>query len=138
MKLGESLHGISQQGRSTAAAMLIPMLQAKLHQATITGTLIDYEGSIAIDTDLITAVGMRLYQQVQVYDITNGARFETYVIPGKAGSGEVCVNGAAARLVMPGDRVIVAAYVLCSPEEADALQPKVALLGTGNRIQHSV
>jgi len=112
--------------------MLIPMLQAKLHRATITGTLIDYEGSIGIDTDLVQAVGMRLFQQVQVYDITNGARFETYVIPGTAGSREITVNGAAARLVMPGDRIIIAAYVLCSPQEADALHPKVVVLGEGN------
>jgi len=114
--------------------MLIPMLQAKLHRATVTATLINYEGSLSVDTDLIAAVGMRLYQQIQIYDITNGARFETYLIPGKPGSGEMCVNGAAARLVMPGDRIIVAAYVQCTPDEADQLVPKVALLDDLNRI----
>ncbi len=114
--------------------MLIPMLQAKLHRATVTDTLIDYEGSLSVDTDLIAAVGMRLYQQIQIYDITNGARFETYLIPGKAGSGEMCVNGAAARLVMPGDRIIVAAYVLCTPEEADQLTPRVAILDDRNHV----
>ncbi len=114
--------------------MLIPMLQAKLHRATVTATLIDYEGSLSVDIDLIAAAGMRLYQQIQIYDITNGARFETYLIPGKPGSGEMCVNGAAARLVMPGDRIIVAAYVQCTPDEADQLIPTVVLLDEHNRI----
>jgi aspartate 1-decarboxylase len=114
--------------------MLIPMLQAKLHRAAVTSTLIDYEGSLSVDPELLTKAGMRPFQQIQIYDIDNGARFETYLILGKPGSGEMCVNGAAARLVMPGDRIIVAAYVLCTPEEAAALKPTVVLLDERNRI----
>lgn len=114
--------------------MLLTMLQAKLHRAAISATLLDYEGSISIDPDLYEAVGMRPFQLVSIYDIDNGARFETYVIIGERGSRQICVNGAAARLVMPKDRIIIAAYVQCTPEEADALHPRVAMLDGTNRI----
>ncbi|HTA33282.1 MAG TPA: aspartate 1-decarboxylase [Solirubrobacteraceae bacterium] len=93
------------------------MLKSKIHRATVTDCDLHYVGSITIDPDLLDAADMLAYEQVHVVDVDNGARFETYTIPGERGSGEMCVNGAAARLVHRGDTIIVISYA--SYEEAD-------------------
>lgn len=114
--------------------MLRTMLQAKLHRGRITACLIDYEGSLTVDLDLIDQAGMMVHQQISIYDITNGARFETYLIAGERGSRVMEVNGAAARLVMPGDRIIVCAYSIFDEAEAAAHKPIVLLLDDQNRL----
>lgn len=113
--------------------MQLTFLKAKLHRATITSADMDYEGSISLDRALCREAGLREFEQVDVYDVTNGARFTTYVIYG--GPGQVQVNGAAARLVQPGDRIIVAAYVGLAPEEVARHAARVVLLGERNEIQ---
>ena len=113
--------------------MQLTFLKAKLHRATVTAAAMDYEGSISLDRALCREAGLREFEQVDVYDITNGARFTTYVIYG--GPGQVQVNGAAARLVQTGDRVIVAAYVSLLPEEVARHTPRVVLLGEQNSIK---
>jgi len=115
--------------------MQLTLLKTKLHRATITSADIDYEGSISIGRDLCRAAGLLEFERVDIYDVTNGARFTTYVIYG--GDGEVQVNGAAARLVQTGDRIIIAAYVALAPDEALRHTPRVVLLGEKNAI-HSV
>ena len=110
-------------------------LKAKLHRATVTSADPDYEGSISIDRALCREAGLLQFEQVDVYDITNGARLTTYVIYGEPG--QVQINGAAARLVQPGDRVIVVAYAELSPEEVSRHAPRVVLLDDRNAIQSS-
>jgi aspartate 1-decarboxylase len=109
------------------------MMHGKIHRATVTGAFLDYEGSIALDPDLYEAVGFLPYEQVHVLNIDNGNRFVTYVIEGERGSGEVAVNGAAARLVQVGDTIIVLAYTEMDEAEARALQPRVVLVDSSNR-----
>ncbi|MGH2768774.1 MAG: aspartate 1-decarboxylase [Actinomycetota bacterium] len=109
------------------------MLHGKIHGVTVTDTRVDYEGSITVDGDLIEAAGMLPFEQVQVLDLDNGARFETYLIEGRRASGEVVVNGAAARLVMKGDRVIVIAYAEMEEAEAERLTPRIVLVNGSNR-----
>jgi aspartate 1-decarboxylase len=104
------------------------MLKSKIHNAKVSETNLEYHGSITIPTDLIEKVGMLPYEQVQVYNMSNGIRFETYVIEGEPGSGKICVNGAAARLASVGDRIIIAAYCIMTPEEAKTWKPKVIVL----------
>lgn len=116
--------------------MQLTFLKAKLHRATITSADMDYEGSISLGRELCRAAGLLEFEQVDVYDITNGARFTTYVIYGEPG--QVQVNGAAARLVMAGDRIIVAAYVQLSPEEVAGHQARVVLLGEKNAIHSAL
>lgn len=113
--------------------MQVTFLKTKLHRATLTAADPDYEGSISIDRVLCREAGLSEFEQVDVYDITNGARFTTYVIYGEAG--QIQVNGAAARLVRPGDLVIVAAYVRLQPREVRFHQVRVLLLGPGNTIK---
>lgn len=113
--------------------MQLTFLKAKLHRATVTAADMNYEGSISLDRVLCRAAGLSEFEQVDVYDITNGARFTTYVIYGEPG--QVQINGAAARLVQPGDRVIVAAYVHLLPEEVARHAPRIVLLGERNSIQ---
>jgi aspartate 1-decarboxylase len=110
------------------------MMKAKIHRATVTEANLHYVGSITIDEDLLEAVDILPNEKVQVVNNNNGARLETYVIPGKRGSGTVCLNGAAARLVQPGDTVIIIAYALMTNEEARRHKPRVAIMGEGNRI----
>ena len=112
--------------------MLREMLIGKLHRGSVTECRIDYEGSLTVDQDLIDAAGMLVHQKVQVLDIDNGARIETYLIPGARGSRQIQVNGAAARLFHKGDRVIVCAFGLMDDAEARAVQPKVILLDANN------
>lgn len=110
------------------------MLKAKIHKAKVTDRVIDYEGSTTIDRSLMDAVGILPYEQIQVYDISNGERFETYAIEAPAESGEVCVNGAAARLVEVGDEIIIAAYAVCDEETAQKHRPAIVVLDERNRI----
>lgn len=113
--------------------MFRTMLKSKIHRAVVTQADIDYIGSITIDADLMSAADLLPYEKVHVVDIDNGARLETYVIEGEAGSGVVCVNGAAARLIHAGDRVIVMSYAQVSEEEARTLKPAVVLVDERNR-----
>ena len=114
--------------------MIITMLKAKIHRATVTESNLNYVGSITIDRDLMEASGILEYEKVSVVDIDNGSRFDTYVIEGGCGSGVICVNGAAARLVQPGDKVIILAYCQVDSKEADFHSPKIVFVGSGNKI----
>ena len=114
--------------------MLREMLQAKLHRARVTAVRPDYEGSLTVDPDLIERAGMLVHQKIGVYDITNGARFETYLIAGERGKREVIVNGAAARLALAGDRIIVATYGSYSEAEMAHHQPVVLMLDERNEV----
>lgn len=109
------------------------MMHGKIHRATVTGAETDYVGSITLDPELIEAAGILPNEQVHVLDLDNGARFETYVIEGVRGAGEVVVNGAAARLVTKGDEVIVIAYAEMEEDEARSHEPKVVLVDESNR-----
>jgi aspartate 1-decarboxylase len=112
------------------------MLKSKIHRATVTHADLHYVGSLTVDPDLLEAADLLPGEQVHVVDVTNGARLVTYVIEGERGSGTVGVNGAAARLVHPGDVVIVIAYGTLSDEEARGYQPRVILVDEHNRIVH--
>lgn len=115
--------------------MLVTMMKAKLHRATVTQADLDYEGSIAIDADLLDASGILPHEQVDVLNITTGARFTTYAIVAPRGSKVIGVNGAAARLVQKHDKVIVVAYCQMEAEKARNYAPNVVLLGDGNAIK---
>jgi aspartate 1-decarboxylase len=112
--------------------MMIEMLKGKIHRATVTAAELHYIGSISIDPVLYEAANMREYEKVDVLNITNGARLTTYII--KGGPGEICLNGAAARLVQKGDMVIVAAYASMSEEEADTFHPSIIQVDEHNAI----
>lgn len=114
--------------------MILTMLKAKIHRATVTESNLNYVGSITIDRTLMDASGILEYEKVSVVDIDNGSRFDTYVIEGDCGSGVICVNGAAARLVQPGDKVIILAYCQIDAEEAENHSPKIVFVGSGNKI----
>lgn len=115
--------------------MHLNLLKAKIHRATVSEANLNYEGSITIDRNILEASGIMAHEQVHVCDIDNGERFVTYVIEGTPGSGAMCVNGAAARLVSPGDKIIVMAYCQVNAEEARAHRPKVVLMGENNSIK---
>jgi aspartate 1-decarboxylase len=110
------------------------MLKSKIHRATITGSDLHYVGSITIDEDLLDAADIREHEQVHVVDVDNGARFETYTISGERGSGEICINGAAARLVHTGDTIIVISYADYSEEELESYEPRVVHVNRDNEI----
>ena len=110
------------------------MLKSKIHRATLTDANLEYEGSITIDEDLMEAADILAFEQVQIYDINNGKRFETYVIKGERGSGTICVNGAAARLVSKGDLVIIASYFNVDEAEAAEHKPKLIYVDEKNAI----
>lgn len=114
--------------------MMRTMMKAKIHRATITEANLNYVGSITIDEDLMEKVDLLPNEKVQVVDNNNGARLETYVIPGKRGSNVICLNGAAARLVQPGDTVIIMSYAIMDDAEARIHRPKVAIMGEGNKV----
>lgn len=114
--------------------MHVEMVRAKLHHARVTGADIEYVGSITIDIDLLAAVRMHPYEKVLVVDIENGARFETYIIPGDPGSRVIQVNGAAAHLVNQGDRLIVLAFALIDYPPPEGWQPRVIVLDAENVI----
>ena len=110
------------------------MLKSKIHRATVTGADLHYEGSITIDLDLMEAADIIPYEAVCIWDVDNGSRFETYAIEGERGSGVVCVNGAAARLVAPNDLVIIASFVSMDNAEALAHEPKLVFVDDRNMI----
>jgi len=114
--------------------MLLKMLRAKIHRATITEACVDYVGSITIDKDLLDASGLLPGECVLVADLTDGQRFETYIFEGESGSGVICINGAAARLVDVGDKIIIMAYAYATPEDATKIKPKVVLVDDDNKI----
>ncbi|MBP2642579.1 MAG: aspartate 1-decarboxylase [Firmicutes bacterium] len=113
--------------------MLLTMLKGKIHQATVTEANLNYMGSITIDQALLDASGILPGERVQVVNNNNGSRLETYVIAGEHSSGVVCLNGAAARLVQPGDTVIIMAYALMTSQEAEAFKPKVVIVNQHNK-----
>lgn len=113
--------------------MLLTMLKSKIHRATVTGTDLNYAGSITIDEELMNLADILPHEKVQVLNLANGARFETYAIPGPAGSGVVNLNGAAARLAVPGDKVIILTYVLVPDREARAFMPRIVRVDEQNR-----
>ncbi|WP_239614221.1 aspartate 1-decarboxylase [Cohnella mopanensis] len=114
--------------------MFRQMMKAKIHRATVTEANLNYVGSVTIDQDLLELVDILPDEKVQIVNNNNGARFETYAIAGPRGSGVICLNGAAARLVQPGDLVIIINYGLMSDEEARRHQPKVAILDERNQV----
>ncbi|MBP3490166.1 MAG: aspartate 1-decarboxylase [Roseburia sp.] len=114
--------------------MTITMLKAKIHRATVTQAELDYVGSITVDIDLLEQAGIYEYEKVQIVDVNNGARFETYTIAGERGSGVMCLNGAAARMVQTGDKIILMAYAQVSPEEAKELRPTVLFVDGKNQV----
>jgi len=116
--------------------MLIDMFKSKIHRATVTQADLNYVGSLTLDKDLIEAANMRVYEKVQVLNINNGQRFETYIIEGERGSGVVCLNGACARLGEVGDVVIVVTYAQMTPDEAEEHVPVSVHVDRDNRITY--
>ena len=114
--------------------MLRHLMKSKIHRATITSADLHYEGSLTVDEELLDAADLTTYEEVQVVNVNNGARFSTYVIPGPRGSGVIQLNGAAARQGLPGDLVIVMAYGVYSEEEAERHAPSVVFVDSKNRI----
>lgn len=114
--------------------MNISMLKGKIHRATVTQAALDYVGSITIDENLMDAAGIMEYEKVQIVDVNNGSRFETYTIAGERGSGVVCLNGAAARCCSVKDKVIIMSYADMTPEEAKSHRPSVVFVDEINRI----
>lgn len=114
--------------------MLLTVLKSKIHCAHVTEANLNYMGSITIDEDLMDAAGMLEGEQVHIVNNNNGERFITYIIKGERGSGKICLNGAAARLVQPGDVVIIMAYAQMTPDEARAFHPTVVFPKMGNRL----
>ena len=111
------------------------MLKSKLHRAVVTGADLHYEGSISIDENLMDAADLVPYERVDIYNISNGERFSTYVIPAGRGSGTICLNGAAARKASPGDVIIIASYVAVDAGEAKGWSPTCVLLDADNKIK---
>ena len=114
--------------------MRVTMLKGKLHRATVTEADLNYVGSITVDRDLLEAAGIYEYEKVSIVDINNGNRFETYTIAGEPGSGIICLNGAAARCVQTGDKIIIMAYAELEDEELADHKPKVVFLEDDNKI----
>jgi aspartate 1-decarboxylase len=118
--------------------MFLTMMKSKIHRATVTEANLNYVGSITIDEDIMDLVELLPNEKVQVVDNNNGARLETYVIPGPRGSGVICLNGAAARLVQPGDTVIIISYAIMTKEEAKNHKPKIAIMGERNQVVDTI
>ncbi|KIL75106.1 aspartate 1-decarboxylase [Bacillus badius] len=115
--------------------MFRTMMNGKIHRATVTEANLNYVGSITIDQNLLDAAGMMANEKVQIVNNNNGARLETYIIPGERNSGVICLNGAAARLVQPGDKVIIISYAMVAEEKVKDHQPKVVVAGENNEIE---
>ena len=115
--------------------MLLTLFKAKLHRATVTQADLNYVGSVTVDRELLEKSGILPGEKVQIVNLNNGERFETYTIEGEAGSGVICLNGAAARLVQVGDKVIIIAYALMDEAEAKTFKPNVLVLDENNKIQ---
>ncbi|EST56015.1 aspartate decarboxylase [Brevibacillus panacihumi W25] len=118
--------------------MFRTMMKAKIHRATVTEANLNYVGSITIDKDLLDALDILPNEKVQIVNNNNGARLETYVIEGAPGSGVICLNGAAARLVQEGDIVIIIAYAMMTDEEARTYTPRVAIMDENNKIKQLI
>jgi len=114
--------------------MNITMLYSKLHRATVTDANLNYVGSITIDQELLDAANMRVGQKIDIVNVNNGERFSTYIIPGERGKRDICLNGAAARKVHKGDKIIIIAYATMSEKEADEYSPKIVILDDDNGI----
>lgn len=114
--------------------MQIQVLKSKIHRATVTESNLNYIGSITIDETLMIEAGLIPNERVFIYNINNGQRFDTYVIKGKKNSGEICMNGAASRLVQLGDRIIIVSYAILEKEKAEAFSPKVIVVDEMNKI----
>lgn len=112
------------------------MLSAKIHRATVTAANVDYEGSITVPPELLAAAGMFAYESIHVWNVTRGTRLETYTIPGRPGSHDICANGAAAHLIQPGDRVILATFAFVPAEELHNHRPKLIFVDEHNEISH--
>ena len=110
------------------------MLKSKIHRATVVQSELDYVGSITVDEELMEAAGIYEYEKVQIADVDNGNRFETYVIAGEKGSGMICLNGAAAHMVSLGDKIIIMCYAQMTPEEIKDNKPKVVFVDDDNKI----
>lgn len=117
--------------------MMLTMLKSKIHRATVTDANLNYAGSLTLDPDLMDAAGMLPFERVQVLNLNNGERFETYLIKGERGSGAVCLNGPAARLGQPGDLLIILTYVVLEAEQTVGFTPKVVHVDSANRIVRS-
>ena len=115
-------------------SLFIEMLKGKIHRAMVTEANINYIGSLTLDEDLMDAAGFREYEKIQVLDVTNGNRIETYIIRGKRGSGKVCINGAAAHLIHKDDLVIIVSYCQLNDSEAQNHAPKIVHVNTENQI----
>ena len=115
--------------------MTIEMLYSKIHRATVSDANLNYVGSITIDAELMDAANLRVGQKVEIVNINNGERFSTYVIEGKRGKKDICLNGAAARKAEVGDRIIIIAYASMSEEEADFFKPSIVLVNEENDIE---
>lgn len=114
--------------------MFVKLLKSKLHRARVTDTRLDYAGSIAVDPELMDAVGLLPYESVIIADVTNGSRLETYVVPAEQGSGDVVIMGAAAKLISPKDVIIIFSFAFFTPQEAKDFKPKVVALDENNKI----
>ncbi len=114
--------------------MYLKMLKGKIHRAVVRQAELNYVGSITVDPELMKAAGILEYENVQIVDIENGNRFETYTIAGEPGSGMICLNGAAARQVLAGDHIIIMAYAQMTPEEAENFSPQVVFVDQNNHI----
>jgi aspartate 1-decarboxylase len=112
------------------------MFKSKIHRATVTHADLEYEGSVTIDRDLMDAADMLPGEEIHIWDVTNGARLVSYILPGERGSKVVCMNGAAAHLIRPGDKVIMATFAQMEEEEARAYEPTIVLVDDGNRIKN--
>ena len=118
--------------------MIIELLKSKIHRATVTEADLDYIGSLTLDENLMDAANLNEYEKIQVLNITNGNRLETYIIKGDRGSGEVCINGAAAHLVKKGDLVIIASYCKLTESELENHKPKIIHVNGKNEINDSI
>ena len=114
--------------------MLREFLESKIHRATVTDANLEYVGSITIDETLMVAAGMKEWQKVEILDVNNGERFQTYIIKGAPGSGVICLNGAAARKVQKGDKVIIVTYTMLTEEEISSHEPKIVIVDDNNKI----
>lgn len=114
--------------------MFINMLKGKIHRATVVQAELDYVGSITVDPELLEAAGILEYEYVQIVDVNNGNRFETYTIAGEPGSGMICLNGAAARCVSVNDKIIIMSYAQMTPDEASTHKPNVVFVDDNNKI----
>ena len=114
--------------------MIVTLMKSKIHRATVTGAELNYEGSLSVDKILLEKAGMYPHEKVQVVNLNNGNRFETYVIEAEAGSGEVCLNGPAARMGLVGDKIIIIAYCGLTPDEAAKHTPVVVKVDSHNKL----